>query len=97
MPAEIRKSGSDKQTQEVEETATQKTQGALKSRDTAMSVPHHPALDMCRWSRRRYTRRAGVDWMVFGVTALIARGISGLGIRQHRIRSPPRRRTPSVG
>ncbi|MFN6545465.1 BCCT family transporter [Mycolicibacterium nivoides] len=70
MPAEIRKSRSDKNTQEADETAVKKTQGALKSRVTDV-VPHHPALDI-PVEQKAYTRRAGVDWVVFGVTAAIA-------------------------
>ncbi|SER57482.1 choline/carnitine/betaine transport [Mycobacterium sp. 88mf] len=70
MPAEIRKSRSDKNTQEADETAVEKTQGALKSRVTDV-VPHHPALDI-PVEQKAYTRRAGVDWVVFGVTAAIA-------------------------
>ncbi|WP_135453247.1 BCCT family transporter [Mycobacterium sp. DL99] len=70
MPAEIRKSRSDKHTQEADETAVKKTQGTLKSRVTDV-VPHHPALDV-PVEQKAYTRRAGVDWVVFGVTAAIA-------------------------
>lgn len=70
MPAEIRKSRSDKNTQEADETAVKKTQRALKSRVTDV-VPHHPALDV-PVEQKAYTRRAGVDWVVFGVTAAIA-------------------------
>lgn len=70
MPAEIRKSRSDKNTQEADETAVKKTQRALKSRVTDV-VPHHPALDI-PVEQKAYTRRAGVDWVVFGVTAAIA-------------------------
>lgn len=70
MPAEIRKSRSDENTQEADETAVKKTQRALKSRVTDV-VPHHPALDI-PVEQKAYTRRAGVDWVVFGVTAAIA-------------------------
>ncbi|WP_410506892.1 BCCT family transporter [[Mycobacterium] appelbergii] len=34
-------------------------------------VPHHPVLDV-PVEQKAYTRRAGVDWVVFGVTAVIA-------------------------
>ncbi|MDF3337162.1 BCCT family transporter [Mycolicibacterium septicum] len=70
MPAEIRKSRSDENTQEADETAVKKTQRALKPRVTDV-VPHHPALDI-PVEQKAYTRRAGVDWVVFGVTAAIA-------------------------
>lgn len=65
MPAEIRKSRPDKHTQEVKKA----TQKALKS-PTGDVVPH-PVLDV-PVEQKAYTRRAGVDWVVFGVTALIA-------------------------
>ena len=67
MPAEIRKSRSDKHTHE----AKQATQKALKS-PTGDVVPH-PILDVAV-EQQAYTRRQGVDWVVFGVTALIASG-----------------------
>ncbi|MFV8165881.1 BCCT family transporter [Mycobacterium sp. 134] len=70
MPAEIRKSRSDENTQEADETAVKKTQRALTPRVTDV-VPHHPALDI-PVEQKAYTRRAGVDWVVFGVTAAIA-------------------------
>lgn len=67
MTAEIRKSRSDKQTQEAK-----KTEKALKS-PTGEVVPHHPVLDI-PVEEKAYTRREGLDWVVFGVTAVIALG-----------------------
>lgn len=67
MTAEIRKSRSDKHTQEAK-----KTEKALKS-PTGEVVPHHPVLDI-PVEEKAYTRREGLDWVVFGVTAVIALG-----------------------
>ncbi|OMC40222.1 choline transporter [Mycobacterium sp. GA-1841] len=66
MAIEIRKRRSDKHTHE----AKKKTEKALKS-PTGDVVPHHPVLDV-PVEQKAYTRRAGVDWVVFGVTAAIA-------------------------
>ncbi|MHC9291371.1 BCCT family transporter [Mycobacterium sp. LTG2003] len=67
MTAEIRKSRSDKHTQEAK-----KTEKALKS-PAGEVVPHHPVLDI-PVEEKAYTRREGLDWVVFGVTAVIALG-----------------------
>ncbi|BBX35504.1 glycine betaine transporter OpuD [Mycolicibacterium mageritense DSM 44476 = CIP 104973] len=67
MTAEIRKSRSAKNTQEAK-----KTEKALKS-PTGEVVPHHPVLDV-PVEHKAYTRSEGLDWVVFGVTALIAFG-----------------------
>ncbi|WP_454789037.1 BCCT family transporter [Mycolicibacterium lutetiense] len=69
MPAEIRKSRSDENTQEAKRSVVKKTEDALKS--VAEVVPHHPVLDV-PVEQKAYTRGAGVDWVVFGVTAVIA-------------------------
>ncbi|GAT01039.1 choline/carnitine/betaine transporter [Mycolicibacterium fortuitum subsp. acetamidolyticum] len=66
MATEIRKSRSDKHAQEAKEA----TKEALKS-PTGDVVPHHPVLDV-PVEQKAYTRRAGMDWVVFGVTAVIA-------------------------
>ncbi|MGV9797949.1 BCCT family transporter [Mycobacterium sp. NPDC003449] len=66
MATEIRKSRSDTRTQEAKKT------DALKS-PTGDVVPHHPVLDV-PVEQKAYTRRAGIDWVVFGVTAVIALG-----------------------
>ncbi|NKZ15489.1 BCCT family transporter [Mycolicibacterium septicum] len=65
MTSEIRKNGSDEQT----DTGS-KTQRVIAS-PTGEVVPHHPILDV-PVEQKAYTRRAGVDWVVFGVTAAIA-------------------------
>jgi choline/carnitine/betaine transport len=69
MPAEIRNSRPDKNTHEAKRSVVKKTEDALKS--VAEVVPHHPVLDV-PVEQKAYTRRAGVDWVVFGVTAVIA-------------------------
>ncbi|MGV0815962.1 BCCT family transporter [Mycolicibacterium boenickei] len=72
MPAEIRNSRSDEHTQDGGKSAVQKTEDALKS-PIGDVVPHHPVLDL-PVEQKAYTRREGLDWVVFGVTALIALG-----------------------
>ena len=64
MTTEIRKSRSDKHTREVE-----KAKAAFQS-PTGDVVPH-PALDV-EVEQKAYTRRYGLDKVVFGVTACIA-------------------------
>ncbi|ULN49407.1 BCCT family transporter [Mycolicibacterium goodii] len=68
MTAEIRKVGSDKSKNEVT-----KTEKVLKSPVGSDVVPQHPVLDI-PVEQKAYTRREGLDRVVFGVTALIAIG-----------------------
>ncbi len=70
MPAETRKNRPEKDAQGVNKSAVKKTEKALKS-PVGEVVPHHPVLDV-PVEQKAYTRRAGVDWVVFGVTAGIA-------------------------
>lgn len=72
MTDEIRKVEFD-----VDEKAVTKTEKVLKSpvgSDVVpRPVPQHPVLDV-PVEQKAYTRREGLDWVVFGVTALIAIG-----------------------
>ncbi|WP_066903477.1 BCCT family transporter [Mycolicibacterium houstonense] len=72
MPAETTNRDSDKHTVSADKsTVKKKTEGALKS--PVSEVVPHPVLDI-PVEQKAYTRREGLDWVVFGVTALIAVG-----------------------
>lgn len=72
MPAETTNRDSDKHTVSADKsTVKKKTEDALKS--PVSEVVPHPVLDI-PVEQKAYTRREGLDWVVFGVTALIAVG-----------------------
>ncbi|MDV3126839.1 BCCT family transporter [Mycobacterium sp. 21AC1] len=61
---------SDAQKRTPDKHTRESTKQMVKS-PTGDVVPHHPVLDV-PVEQKAYTRRAGVDWVVFGVTAVIA-------------------------